>query len=216
MASQTEWLPLLRKVFLFSSFTGDQLQLLTKKIHLVSYPRGAMLFHENDPADTFYLILSGSVHLKEKNNPKESSSTNELKSIFLSRGDYIGGMALLSGERRSHTATVESTSDILVLTKKDFDDLLEHNPTLALNLSRVLSSRLSSYQRGTPMGLAPAKIFSFITGISEPDHIIFSVNLGLSLFEQTKKRTLLVLIHQGNPPLNNCLGIENPILDADN
>jgi CRP-like cAMP-binding protein len=98
MTSSADWISLFRRVFLFSSFTGSQLNLLAKKMSLVSYPKGAVLFHENDPGDSIYIIVSGSIRITSrttnaKGEPKETTIG------YLNRGDALGEMSLLAGEQ---------------------------------------------------------------------------------------------------------------------
>src|SRR4051812_46065841 len=127
MAISAEWLSLLRKVFLFSSFTGQQLTQVAKKMTLVSYPKGAALFRADDPGDSLVLILSGTIRILK------SGGEGDETLAYLNRGDALGEMALLAGEPRTHAAIVDATSDVLILHKKDFDHLLERNPSLALH-----------------------------------------------------------------------------------
>jgi predicted acylesterase/phospholipase RssA len=51
-------------------------------------------------------------------------------------------MALLTGEPRSASVVTAMDSEVFVLTKQDFDFLLEKHPSIALTLSHVLSQRL--------------------------------------------------------------------------
>src|SRR5215475_12962730 len=121
MAFSSEWLQLLRRVFLFSSFTGNQLNTLSKRMTLVSYPKGAVLFRENDPGDSLFIIVSGSVRILVSNAAGKNVEKETL--AYLNRGDALGEMALLTGEPRTNTAVVDSTAELLVLTKRDFDNL---------------------------------------------------------------------------------------------
>src|SRR4051812_33869243 len=101
MAHAPDWLPLIRKIFLFSSFTGSQLGTLAKRMALVSYPKRAVLFRENDPGDSLSIIVSGSVRILKSNSPSTNSEKDTL--AYLNRGDALGEMALLAGEPRTNT-----------------------------------------------------------------------------------------------------------------
>jgi NTE family protein len=206
MATSAEWLQLLRKVFLFSSFTGQQLSLIAKKMTLVSYPKGATLFKANDPGDSLYLILSGTIRILK--NDSDGGETL----AYLNRGDALGEMALLAGEPRTHTAVVDATADIMVLHKKDFDHLLEKNAAMSLHLSRILSSRLASVHRSGGVMPQPSKVFGLVLAIPPDDQVLFSVNLGLSLVEQTRRKTLLLTVANGpgGPPMARRIGLDAP------
>lgn len=205
MATSAEWLQLLRKVFLFSSFTGQQLTQIAKKMTLVSYPKGATLFHAEDPGESLFLILSGTVRILKNN------STGNETLAYLNRGDALGEMALLTGEARTHTAVVDSTADVMVLHKKDFDHLLEKNAAMSLHLSRILSSRLASVHRSGGVQPQPAQIFGVVLAMAPDDQVLFGVNLGLSLVGQTKRKVLLLTVAQGSGPLmSRRIGLDAP------
>src|SRR5439155_12345167 len=96
-----------------------------------------------------------------KNADRPSGGSGPQSTIaYINRGDVIGEMSILVGDLHPNTALVDATAELLALTKKDFDLLLEKNPTLAVHLSRLLSSRLASMGRAGGREDAPAKIFS--------------------------------------------------------
>lgn len=206
MASTTDWLQLIRKVFLFSSFTGNQLTILAKRMTLVSFPKGAVLFHENEPGDSLYIVISGSVRILKSKAPLKDIELNTL--AYLNRGDVLGEMALLAGEPRTNAAVVDSTAELLVLTKKDFDALLEKNPTMGVHLSRILSSRLASIHRsGSPGNNLPANVIALVPALPPPDRMVFTVNLALSLAEQTRRKVLLCVVDGNDHMTARSLGL---------
>ncbi len=215
MASSTDWLHLIRKVFLFSSFTGNQLTILAKRMTLVSFPKGAVLFHENDPGDSLYIVLSGSVRILKSNAALKDLEKNTL--AYLNRGDVLGEMALLAGEPRTNTALVDSTTELLVLTRKDFNALVEKNPTMGVHLSRMLSSRLASIHRsGSPGTNQPAKIFALTPSLPAEDRVVFTVNLAMSLAEQTRRRVLLCVVDNDSHLISKSLGLpSNAVSDRE-
>lgn len=205
MATSAEWLQLLRKVFLFSSFTSPQLAQVAKKMTLVSYPKGATLCRANEPGDSLFLILSGTIRILK--NDSDGGETL----AYLNRGDALGEMALLAGEPRTHTAVVDSTADVAILHKKDFDHLLEKNAAMSLHLSRILSGRLASVHRSGGVAPQPAKIFGLVLAMPPNDRVLFSVNLALSLVEQTRRKVLLITVGEtSGPDLARRIGLDAP------
>lgn len=216
MAPTAEWLQLLRRVFLFSSFTGTQLALLSRKMTLVSYPKGALLFRENDPGDSLYIIVSGTVRVLKNGVAPTDPDSKDSTQAYLNRGDVLGEMALLASEPRSNTAVVDATADLLVLYKRDFDVVLEKNPSLAVHLSRVLSSRLASIHRTGAPAPQPAKIFAVLNAVPLHDQVLFAINLGVALVEQTRRRVLLCAVDSGEHLLARSLGLDGPHVTEDN
>ncbi len=65
---------------------------------------------------------------------------------YLSEGDFIGEMALIEESERSATCKAEEDTELLLFTKRAFDEIMENNPKIACiilrEITRVLSHRL--------------------------------------------------------------------------
>lgn len=181
--------------------------MLVRKMKLMSLPKGAVLYGENQSSDCMYVILSGTIRLVKKSTALSQTATQESTIAYLNRGDVIGEMSLLVGERNPNTAIVDSTVELLSLQKKDFDTLIEKNPTLAVHLSRMLSTRLATIERTEPQN-APAKIFTLIPAVPTRDQVMFSVNLGLSMVEQTRRKVLLFIVNQTHHVWSKSVGVQ--------
>ena len=205
--ANNNWVPLLRKVFLFSSFTENQLALVAKKMKLISLPKGAVVFEENETGDAMYIVVSGTIRLL-KNSGTNGKQNPQVTIAFLNRGDVMGEMSILVGDLHPNTAVVDATAELLALNKKDFDQLLEKTPSLAVHLSRLLSSRLVSMGRSGGEEDAPAKIFSLIPAIPTRDQVVFSVNLGLAMVEQTRCKVLIFVVSQAQHLWAKALNVE--------
>ncbi len=199
MSMNVDWLKLLRKAQIFSSFTDTHLGLIAKRLKYTSLPNGATLFKENDPGGSAFFILSGSIRLVSK---------EEKTLAYLNRGDIIDEMSLLSDELRQTTAVIDSTAELLVLQKTDFDHLLDKHPTLAVHLSRILSSRLASAINKNNQTRERGKTFTFFLGLSSKDQAFFAINLGISLAEQTRKKILMLSAGIDSQTLLTGLGLK--------
>jgi NTE family protein len=197
-----DWLTLLKNVPIFSTFGESQLSQILKRMKPTSLPKGAVLVEKNSAGDALYVIISGSIRL-----------INDKKTLaFLDSGDAIGDMTLLAGEPYQHTATAETTVELLVLHKKDFDDLLDKQPAIGVMLSRVLSTQLASANKGGRKAEPDAKIYTVFPALPLRDQVVFSVNLGLALTEQTRRKTLLVMAGPAHELVTKSMGLEAPDL----
>ncbi|MBI1992203.1 MAG: cyclic nucleotide-binding domain-containing protein [Candidatus Omnitrophica bacterium] len=133
---------ILKRVPVFASCTEEQLHLIADRTRLVEYKKGEDIYREGDAADSFYIVSSGRLRVFSQANGQE-----KLLAV-LHNGDSFGEISLLTGE--THSATVQALNDTLVLQleKKDFDDVINRIPSLVLHLSRVLSKRLRTKERG--------------------------------------------------------------------
>ncbi len=94
--------------------------------------RGAVMVREGDPADAFYVLLSG--HLQAT---VDGRIVREL-----AEGDGFGEIALLQGGTRTATITVASAdAEVLVMHRRDFDNMLTIMPAFAWGVWETADTR---------------------------------------------------------------------------
>lgn len=98
-----------------------------------------VIFEAGDMGEELFLIEDGDVAITVKNSDGETLTLAKLK-----KGDYFGEMALLTDSPRTASAHALSKTKLLGLSKSDFQTLLENHHVIALELSKVLSQRLTS------------------------------------------------------------------------
>lgn len=127
----------LRGVPLFADLPRDALQGISKRLLLRHVPKDELVYAEGTPGNALYIIESGQVRIF-------SDAENE-REVFahLQAGDFFGEMALLTGKSRSSAARAETNTNLWMLYRSDFDELLVHYPAISLALSRTLSERLA-------------------------------------------------------------------------
>src|SRR5882762_2906068 len=65
----------------------------------VTHPAGTLIFREGSKAESCYVIVKGKVQILKKNRKGENFPLAVVKP-----GEFLGEMAMLSGERRSASA----------------------------------------------------------------------------------------------------------------
>jgi cAMP-dependent protein kinase regulator len=126
---------------LFADLTEDVLWAVSDRLLLRHVPAGELVFAEGAPGDALYLIDSGRV---------EILSDKRSGSVVLARmgaDEFFGEMSLLTGKPRSASARTASHTNLWVLYRSDFDDLVNRYPSISLALSKVLSERLAQMDR---------------------------------------------------------------------
>lgn len=118
---------------LFSSLPPDRLAKIAEFVEEKTYPPNTFLFHEGDPGDFLYLILSGEVSLIKEGIP--------LKTLR-QRGDCMGEMALIDQSPRSASLMALTELRSLRLSRDHFNRVLNENPPISLELLKVMSTRL--------------------------------------------------------------------------
>lgn len=137
----TNIIDVLKSNNLFSALTPDELERISKLIFIRAYRAGRTLFFEGTPGEVMYLIHSGQVGIYKTVKDKD-----ELLLAALGPGSYFGEMSLLDAQPRSATARVVQDAELVVITKKVFDQMLETDPRitskLLITLVRVALHRL--------------------------------------------------------------------------
>ena len=134
---QTLALEHLKGVPLCADLPRDALQGISKRLLLRHVPKDELIYAEGTPGNALYIIESGQVRIA-------SDAENE-REVFahLQAGDFFGEMALLTGKSRSSAARAETNTNLWMLYRSDFDELLVQYPAVSLALSRTLSERLA-------------------------------------------------------------------------
>jgi thioredoxin reductase/CRP-like cAMP-binding protein/Fe-S-cluster-containing hydrogenase component 2 len=120
--------------YLFPGISEGQLGPLVDKAVVESYGKDAVIFKENDPADSVYLIRNGMVKISKKSGDKEVILS------YLVSGNFVGEGSLFS-DSRTATVTTIFPAELVKLSKKDFNEFLRVHPELKEIPMRKLEER---------------------------------------------------------------------------
>jgi CRP-like cAMP-binding protein len=101
------------------------------------YADGAVVFMRGDPGDSLCGVVSGRVRI--------SASRPGGREVFLNimgPGDAFGEIALLDGQPRTATATTLARTELIIIRRDRFADLLVSEPQLATHLIQLLCERV--------------------------------------------------------------------------
>jgi MFS superfamily sulfate permease-like transporter len=107
--------------------------------------KGAALFYKADDADGVWLLEEGTVSIL-------SGAYGEFSSARLATigpGQFVGEMGYIDGKTRSATARADSPVRALLLDKAAIAALIEHQPSIALKITRNIARELSHRVRST-------------------------------------------------------------------
>jgi trk system potassium uptake protein TrkA len=131
----------LRKVDFLAPLRDEELETVARGAEHLHHPGGTELFRQGDPGETFFVVLSGEVQLKD--------STAQVVAT-VKPGGFFGELALLTGEPRTATAVTSAACELAAVGREDFRSVVMANPAVALEMSRILGERLSRAQGGKP------------------------------------------------------------------
>jgi len=128
---------LLASVELFGEMNEEEIDDLTALAQIKKLEKDNTIFHAGDPADAVFVVASGRVKVVIT-----SSDGKEFILTVLGSGQVFGEMALLESAPRSASVVTLSAVEVLIISRTDFQRLLESNPRISLRLMAILSRRL--------------------------------------------------------------------------
>lgn len=135
-----ELMNFLKKVPLFAGLTSEQYMELARIITVREYGRGQSIFAEGDEGNGFYVVMEGLVKIfKLSLDGKE-----QILHIF-GPGEPFAEAAVFTGSTFPAHALALEKSRALFIRRLAFIELIQRNPSLAMNMLAALSLRLKKF-----------------------------------------------------------------------
>lgn len=128
---------ILKYIPIFSELSETDLERISKVAMRQTYKKDNMLLIEEEVGSTMFIILNGRVKIS-----RISDDGREVILSILSEGDFFGEMSILDGQTRSANVVTLEDSEILVIRREDFLQMLHDFPQIAINLLKELAHRL--------------------------------------------------------------------------
>lgn len=132
--ARDEKLDLLKRVPLFRSCGERQIERVGMLTDEVDLPKGRVLMRQGERGEEMFVVIEGAADVQRDGTVIGHAGA----------GDFFGEIALLDGGPR--TATVELTEDsrLLVISRRDFQSLIEEVPEVRLQVLEALADRVRS------------------------------------------------------------------------
>jgi CRP-like cAMP-binding protein len=106
-----------------------------------TYPKGTMIFSECQNGQDMFIIQEGQVKITKIVN------NTEVILAVLKKGDFFGEMALLADTPRSASILAFEDCQLMVVNRKNFEQMVTSQPQFVSRLTVTLSERLWSMER---------------------------------------------------------------------
>lgn len=113
---------------LFSEMTADELEEIARVTFIKKYAAGQLIFAEGMSGEIMYVVLSGEVEIFKFKGDKEITIAR------LGVGEFIGEGSLVLDGHRSTSCRISENAELLVITKKSFQDLARSHPAITTKL----------------------------------------------------------------------------------
>ncbi|WP_067503704.1 ATP-binding protein [Actinoplanes sp. TFC3] len=136
----------LRTLFLFEKLTDDQLTWIAQHGCTMHAPAGSLVLREGDPADQFFILLSGTIALTRRVG-QDDVETNRTEQ----RGVYMGATQAYirdEGVQRKYMGSMRALddSDFFMMSAADFGKMMREWFPMAIHLLEGLALGMRSTQ----------------------------------------------------------------------
>ncbi|HEY5873586.1 MAG TPA: cyclic nucleotide-binding domain-containing protein [Gaiellaceae bacterium] len=124
---------LLKSVPLFAGCSKAELRRLASIADEIDLRQGTVLTREGRTGHEFFVLIDGTASVVKGGR----------KVAELGAGDWLGEIALLTREPRTATVTATSPLRTLVITDREFRQLVSEVPSIAMKVLTCVAERLS-------------------------------------------------------------------------
>ena len=122
----------------FANLPSDELREIVRVSEIQCFAQNESIIREEEEGKYFYILKSGVVNIVKKMNGNEY----EIVNIIDNPGDFFGEMSLLEGKPRSAGAVASRASELYVIPKERFLDLVKNYPQMTMHLAVSISNFL--------------------------------------------------------------------------
>lgn len=132
MLSTVEKVLFLKSIDLFSQIPGEDLAQVALISTEEAREHGEEIFAEGESGDALYMVIDGKVRVHK----------NDRVIAELGERECFGEMAILDAAPRSATVTAVNDTNLLKISREDFQEIMAEKPEIALGIIKVLTRRL--------------------------------------------------------------------------
>ncbi len=169
----------LRRIKLFDPLENDALTDLTGLLEFKTIPFGKLVVKKGSPGTNFFIILQGQVEVRADDGSKLAD---------LGAGEMFGEMSLLSAEPFLYSVASLNTSQLALLSVKNFKEILKKYPVLQMFLFKLLvdraqamtlkSGNIASGMTGKLSEITPVDLFQLINAARKTGTIDITLQKG--------------------------------------
>ncbi|OGA02111.1 MAG: hypothetical protein A2Z64_08830 [Betaproteobacteria bacterium RIFCSPLOWO2_02_67_12] len=129
---------LIRQFPIFSKIAPAMQKLLCFGSERLTYDPGQVMIHVGDAADAAFVIIDGSVEVSVP-TPRGTVVVNTS-----GKNEIVGEIGIFGDMRRTATVTAVTKVEVLRISKDLFMNVVRQNPDAAIELIKILATRLAN------------------------------------------------------------------------
>ena len=165
MAEHRNFALLLKTNPFFKGFEDDAIEAVAALCVTRSLAAGEVLFLKGDAGDALYAIRRGQIRIATGTDAGRRLTLN-----LLGPGDVFGEVALLDGRSRTADATALEASELFMVRRRDFLNLITQRPKVAVRIIELLCERIrwmSDRMEESVLLPLPARLARRLVALSE-------------------------------------------------
>jgi small-conductance mechanosensitive channel/CRP-like cAMP-binding protein len=126
---------------LFSTLSPELKQQLAGRIHDFDLAPGQFFYHQDDPGNSMFLVLSGEVHAQ-----MQTADGREVDLSDIAEGGVFGQVSAMTGQPRAATVKAKTRVRVAEITHQHLQELLARDPALAQHMSEVVAQSQARHE----------------------------------------------------------------------
>ncbi len=122
---------------IFSDLPEYELKKIERVGNKKKFNKNEIILKEDEAGTALFVIISGKVKVA-----RSSPDGREVILTILTNSDFFGEMAILDGQTRSATVTAMEETELFIIQRNDFLNLLKNHPEVCISLLQELTKRL--------------------------------------------------------------------------
>ncbi len=127
----------LKYVPIFTDLDESTLDKIAALGNFRKFEKESVILLENETGSALFVIVNGKVKVS-----RTSDDGREVILTILTDSDFFGEMAILDGQNRSANVTAIDDTELFLIQRSDFLDLLYNHPEVSISLLQELTKRL--------------------------------------------------------------------------
>ena len=127
----------LKYVPIFSELEDNTLEQISKLGVRKNFTKDSVVLFEHETGSALFVIVEGKVKVS-----RVSDDGKEVILTILGDSDFFGEMAILDGLTRSANVTAMEDSELFIIQRSEFLEMLQNHPEIAIALLQELTQRL--------------------------------------------------------------------------
>lgn len=128
---------ILRKTALFAGLSDEEMRALCARVSSKHFGRGELLFQEGDACTGLFLVATGKIRIF-----KLSAAGREQTLAIEGQGSSFAELPVFDGGKYPASAAAVEDTEVLFISRKDFQNYCREHPEVALKVLAVVGARL--------------------------------------------------------------------------